>query len=232
MNKPDANISAGADTSAFTQKMDGLTRGVVKKFDEIGKVFMGAIGIGAAFKSIVSAFSAFTAPAAELEDVAVSLGGVLQNAEAGEKLAKSLRRMATNGVVGLEDLHRAARTLAGVMKDPAALTHYVGVLANISSATGKPAESLARLVAGMHDLGKAELTEMSKAGVPICEALGKVLGRTREEVVKLGADGKIAGSDLLAAFEASGGEGGKQESACNGGELWYDAAHREEHGLR
>lgn len=59
----------------------------------------------------------------------------------------------------------------------------------------------------MHDLGKAELTEMAKAGVPIYEALGKVLGRTREEVVKLGADGKIAGSDLLAAFEASGGEG-------------------------
>ena len=35
----------------------------------------------------------------------------------------------------------------------------------------------------------------------------RAAGERREEVVKLGADGKIAGIDLLAAFEASGGEG-------------------------
>lgn len=202
MSKTDADIKVGADTTAFSKAMDGLEKGITEKLEKIGNVFMGAVGLKAAAQNIAGAFSAFMAPAAELENVSTSLGVVMGNAEAAEQLTGSLQRLATNGVVALDDLHRAARTLAGTMKDPTALAHYVGVMADISAATDIPAASLARLVAGIQDLGKAELTELAKAGVPVNETLAKVLGKTRDEVLKMGAAGEITGSALLAAFEA------------------------------
>jgi len=180
MPKADANINVGANTTAFTTEMAGLEKGIVAQMDRIGKLFMGALGLGAAAKNIAGAFSAFTAPAAELENVATSLGVVMGNAEAAERLTGSLQRLATNGVVALDDLHSAARTLAGTMKDPTALAHYVGVMADISAATDIPATSLARLVAGIQDLGKAELTELAKAGVPVHEIHGAEACRGRE----------------------------------------------------
>ena len=209
MQKADAQINIGANTTAFSKEMDGLEKGIAEKMEKIGNVFMGALGLKAAAQSIASAFSAFTQPAAELENVATSLGVVMGNTEAAERLTGSLQRLATNGVVGLGDLHRAARTLAGTLKDPTALAHYVGVMADISAATDIPVDSLARLIAGIQDLGKAELTELAKAGVPIHETLAKVLGMTREEVLALGAAGQITGSNLLEAFEDMTAAGGR-----------------------
>ena len=86
MPTADANIRVGADATAFSQTMDGLEKGIVKKMEKIGQVFMGALGIKAAAQSIASGFSAFTQPAAELENVATSLGVVMSNAEAAKRL--------------------------------------------------------------------------------------------------------------------------------------------------
>lgn len=209
MSKSDAVIKLGADGTAAVKEVQSLSQKINGTLDTIGKSFMGALGMAAGAKSIASAFSAFTQPAAELENVATSLGVVMGNAQAAERLTGSLQRLATNGVVGMEDLHKAARTLAGTLKDPTALAHYVGVMANISAATDIPAASLARLVAGIQDLGKAELTELAKAGVPIHETLAKVLGKTRDEVLKMGAAGQITGSNLLEAFEDMTAAGGR-----------------------
>ena len=209
MSKSDAVIKLGADGTAAVKEVQSLSQKINGTLDTIGKSFMGALGMAAGVKSIASAFSAFTQPAAELENVATSLGVVMGNAEAAVRLTGSLQRLATNGVVGMEDLHKAARTLAGTLKDPTALAHYVGVMANISAATDIPAASLARLVAGIQDLGKAELTELAKAGVPIHETLAKVLGKTRDEVLKMGAAGQITGSNLLEAFEDMTAAGGR-----------------------
>lgn len=200
MPKTDANINIGADTTAFTTQMAGLEKGIVALMDKIGKVFMGALGLGAAAKSITRAFSAFTEPAAELENVATSLGVVMGNAESAERLTRNLRRTATNGVVSFDELHRAARALTNVFQDDAVISHYVGRLADIAAGADIPASRLAELVARMEDVGKAELTELSNKGIPIFAALAEVMGKSTEEVVKLSKEGKIGCSDLLAAF--------------------------------
>ena len=209
MPKTDANINIGADTTAFTTQMAGLEKGIVAQMDKIGKVFMGALGLGAAAKSITRAFSAFTEPAAELENVATSLGVVMGNAEAAERLASSLQRMATNGVVGMDDLHASARALSNVFQDDAVIAHYVGRLADLAAGSKIPAARLGELVARMEDMGKAELTELSNAGIPIFEALASVLGKSTEEVVKMSSAGKISCSALLAAFEELTDAGGR-----------------------
>lgn len=209
MSKSDANIKVGADTTAFSKAIDGLEKGITEKLEKIGNVFMGALGLKAAAQNIAGAFSSFTAPAAELENVATSLGVVMGNAEAAERLTGSLQRMATNGVVSFDELHRSARALTNVFKDDAVISHYVSRMADIAAGVDIPASRLAELVARMEDVGKAELTELSNKGVPIYEALAEVMGKSRDEVVKLGNEGKVSCSDYLAALEKLTDEGGR-----------------------
>ena len=84
--------------------MEELSATVRKGVDGIGKAYMGVLGVIAAGKGIASAFSAFTAPAAELENVASSLGVVMGNAEAaagartGAEVAKGDAEDAANAV--------------------------------------------------------------------------------------------------------------------------------------
>lgn len=209
MSKSDANIKVGADTTAFSKAIDGLEKGITAKMAKIGNVFMGALGLKAAAQNIAGAFSAFTGPAAELENVATSLGVVMGNAEAAERLTRSLQRLATNGVVGMDDLHASARALSNVFRDDAVIAHYVGRLADLAAGSKIPAARLGELVARMEDMGKAELTELSNAGIPIFEALAEVMGKSTEEVVKMSRAGKIGCSALLAAFEKLTDAGGR-----------------------
>ena len=201
MPKADANIRVGADATAFSQTMDGLEKGIVKKMEKIGQVFIGAVGIGAGLRSLADSFSAFTAPAAKLEDAATVLEVMIGSADGAERLARSLQNLATNGVVSFDDLFRAARSLTNVFKDDATISHYVGMIANISAASKIPAERLADMIARMNDMGKVEFTELSNAGIPIIETLAEVLGVSREEIIKLNNEGKIGGSQLVKAFE-------------------------------
>lgn len=190
-------------------KMEELGTTVRKGLDGIGKAYMGVLGVIAAGKGIASAFSTFTQPAAELENVATSLGVVMGNAEAAERLTGNLQRLATNGVVSFDELHRAARALSNVFQDDAAISHYVARLADLAAGSKIPAARLGELVARMEDMGKAELTELSNAGIPIFEALAEVMGKSRDEVVQLSKEGKISCSTLLAAFEALTDAGGR-----------------------
>lgn len=200
MSKADANIKIGADSTAFTKDLKGLESKVVDSMAKIGNVFMGALGLKAAAQNIAGAFSAFTAPAAELENVATVLEVMINSREGADRLARSLQHIATNGVVGFDDLFRAARSLTNVFQDDAVITHYIAMLANISAASKIPAERLADMVARMNDMGKVEFTELSNAGIPIIEALADVLGKSRDEVVKLNNEGKIGTRALLEAF--------------------------------
>ena len=190
-------------------KMEELSTTVRKGLDGIGKAYMGVLGVIAVGKGIASALSAFTEPAAELENVATSLGVVMGNAEAAERLTGNLRRLATNGVVSFGELHRSARALTNVFQDDAVISHYVSRLADIAAGTDIPASRLAELVARMEDMGNAELTELANKGVPIFEALASVLGKSTEEVVKMRGAGKISCSALLAAFEELTDAGGR-----------------------
>lgn len=206
---PDAKIAVGADTTVAASKMEELSTTVRKGLDGIGKAYMGVLGVIAAGKGIASALSAFTEPAAELENVATSLGVVMGNTEAAERLTGSLQRLATNGVVSFDELHRSARALSNVFQDDAVIAHYVSRLADLAAGSKIPAARLGELVARMEDMGKAELTDLSNAGIPIFEALAEVMGKSRDEVVQLSQEGKISCSALLAAFEALTDAGGR-----------------------
>ena len=209
MSTPDAVIKLGADGTAADKEVRSLSQKIHGHLDTIGKSFMGAMGYAAAVRGVANAVGALTEPAAELENVATSLEVVMGNAEAAERLTGSLERLATNGVVGFDELHRAARALTNVFQDDAVIAHYVSRLADLAAGSKIPAARLGELVARMEDMGKAELTELSNAGIPIFEALADVLGKSRDEVVQMSKEGKISCSALLAAFEELTDAGGR-----------------------
>lgn len=151
---------------------------------------------------------AFIQPAVEIENVSASLGVLMHNSYAADEVTAALQRMATNGVISFEQLHQAARPLTNIFTAPADISKWVGVFADIAAGSKVPAERLANMVARMQDMGKVEFTELANAGIPIFEALGDITGHTREELIKLGAEGKISTEQLLAAFESLTAEGG------------------------
>lgn len=163
---------------------------------------------GAVSELATTLSQAFIQPAIEVENVGASLGVLLGNQDLADALTESLQRMATNGVVSFEQLHQAARPLTNLFSNPADISKWVGVFADIAAGSKVPAERLASMVSRMEDMGKVELTELANSGIPIFEALGEITGHTREELIKLGAEGKLSTETLLAAFESLTAEGG------------------------
>lgn len=156
-----------------------------------------------------SAISSLMAPAAALEDMSIKLGVMLNDRAAGSALATSFERLATNGVVSLQDLQGAAASLVGVFSDPRQVEQWVPVLANIAAGSRLSATQIAEMVAGLNDTGKARLTEMAKAGIPVYQTLAKTMGLTVEEVKKLQEAGDLTAAHLLQAFAAMTAEGQK-----------------------
>lgn len=184
MAKEDVVFTLGADGSAFT----GALKKLYGPLSKIGEAFMGLQGVAAGLQSAFSAAMAPILAYGELENTKVQLGIMLDNEAAAERLTAALQSMATNGVVGMQNLVAAARALARVL--PAEqIAGWVGKFADIAAASQIPAERFAYMVARINDMGKAEFTELANAGVPIFEALGQVIGASAEEIVKMSARG-------------------------------------------
>lgn len=162
-----------------------------------------------AISAVAGTFSAFTQAAAQKEDISVKLGVMLGDSGAGEELATSLERMATNGVVPMQELQAAAAALVGSFSDTSAISQWVGVFADIAAGSKLPASRLAELVARVEDMGKAEFTELANAGIPIFQALGEVTGKSTQELLKMSAAGEISRDTVLEAFKLMTAEGAK-----------------------
>ena len=80
-----------------------------------------------------AAIAGLMAPAAALEDMSVKLGVMLNDSAAGETLAASFERLATNGVVALDDLQGAAAGFVSVFDHSEAVERWVPVLADIAA---------------------------------------------------------------------------------------------------
>lgn len=214
MSKPDATISVGADGSAFSKAMqdmakntDTMANSISARLARMGQAFQGLASVG---NIMGGSLAAFTAPAAEIENTATALGVMMGSMEDAAELSVKLQQMATNGTRGMDELHRAARALTNVYSDTGNIEHWVGVLADIATGAKIPTDRLAEMVARFHDMGKAEFTELANAGVPIFEALARVTGKSKEEVIKLqSVVGGIKFDQLLAALQSMTVEGGK-----------------------
>lgn len=77
--------------------------------------------------------SAMMVPAMELEDVSKQLGVMMGSSADASALASSLQRLATNGVVGMQELQDAAAALIGTFDAPGQIAQWVARFADISA---------------------------------------------------------------------------------------------------
>ena len=198
MAKSDVTFTIGADGSAMASELGKIAGRTKEALEGIGQMFFGLQGIAAGLNTV---FGGISGKAAEVENVAASLGVLMRNNVEADALTASLQRLATNGVIGFEDLHRAARPLANVFRSGDDIARYVGVFADIAAGSKVPVDTLARMVSRIGDMGKAEFTELANNGVPIFEMLTRVTGKSAAELLKMSAAGQITKEQLLAAFE-------------------------------
>lgn len=196
-----------ADNSDVVQKLGEIKEQMAQM--SWADMAMGVQAVIGVLNQAKNALAGFMAPASTLENVATQLGVMLQNRAAGKELASSLERMATNGVVPMQELQAAAAALVGSFSDTSAISQWVGVFADIAAGSKLPASRLAELVARVEDMGKAEFTELANAGIPIFQALGEVTGRSTQELLKMSAAGEISRDTVLEAFKLMTAEGAK-----------------------
>ena len=195
--------------ATMQQNLNGYRQSVLQGFNSI--VFDSFLNnLNSLKNAIAGTFGAFLSEAEKIEDVAARLGVMLGgDAAGGEKLAHSLERLATNGVVPLQELEQAAAALSSRFASTADISQWVSVCADISAGSKITATRLAEMTARLDDMGKAEFTELANAGIPIYSTLAKVLGVTSAEVVKLASAGKVSSDDFLAALRLMTAEGAK-----------------------
>ena len=116
MAKADAVFTIGADGSAVTREMGRLERKTGDALSFIGSKFLGlqaiAVGVQKAFAGLSAPLRAF----GELENTQTQLAVMMDSASAAESLTSSLQKLATNGVVSMQDLLAASRPLTHVME--------------------------------------------------------------------------------------------------------------------
>ena len=169
-------------------KVQGQVNDVLTR---IGSKFLGLQAIA---EGVQKAFAGLSAPLrafGELENTQAQLAVMMDSASAAESLTTSLQKLATNGVVSMQDLLAASRPLTHFMEG-AEIEHWVARFADIAAASKIPAERFAAMAARLNDMGRAEFTELANAGIPIFEALGTVIGASADEVRKLSTEGKVS----------------------------------------
>lgn len=196
-----------ADNTDVVNKLQEIRDGMAQM--NWSDMAMGFEAIASLVERVAGGISGMLAPASELENVAAKLGVMLQDGDAGKELASSLQRMATNGVVPMQELQASAAALVGTFSDTSAISQWVGVFADIAAGSKLPASRLAELVARVEDMGKAEFTELANAGIPIFHALEQVTGKSTQELLKMSAAGEITRDTVLEAFKLMTAEGAK-----------------------
>lgn len=207
MAKSDVNFTIGADASAFAGTLQKVQGGLAG----LGQAFIGLYGIASGLQTAFAAMMVPIKAFGELENVQTQMGIMLGSAEAAERLTANLQSMATNGVVSMKDLTAAAAALSGTMKDPAMLTEWVGRIADIAAASRISAPQLAGYFALVQSSGEVTtraVDTVAKQGVPIYEALAKVMQSSTAEVKAALTDGAISVSQYEAALVGLTSAGG------------------------
>jgi len=168
----------------------------------------GMLAVAAAVFAIGKA--ALTA-AGDMEMMTTQFEVMLGSADAAVKMMDDLKTFAASTPFALEDLARGTQQLLsfGVASDV-----VVDTMKLLGDTAGGDAEKLSGLVLAYGKVttkGKASLEEinmMAERGIPIFDVLSKQMGTSKAELFKLISAGKVASTDITAAFQTMTSEGG------------------------
>ena len=208
-------------------KADGMGRDIEKELSGVGAragsskgnslggklwggLKAGAIGAGVAIGgvlsgSVVKGFRRLTA----IEDAEAKLRGLGNSAEDVEAIMDNALAAVKGTAFGMDEAATtAASAVAAGIKPGKELESYLRLVGDAAAIAGTDMSSMGSIFNKVATSGKVQgdvFAQLGDAGIPIVTLLAEELGKSAEEVYKLGAAGDIGTDDFLAAMEAVGG---------------------------
>jgi len=178
-----------------------------------------AAAIGMAAKSIVTL-------GANMEQTRVAFATFLGDAEKANVLIAQLNEFANITPFNNDEIIKSGRLLLAAGIPAEQITDKLKQIGDVAAGANVPITELAAIFQKATNKGKLqaeELNQFAERGIPILDELSKMFGKSKEEVLKLGSQGKITSAVMNTAFSNMTSEGGiffnlmEKQSATLGG---------------
>ena len=175
-----------------------------------GGLKAGAVGAGVAIGgvlsgSVVKGFRRLTA----IEDAEAKLRGLGNSAEDVQAIMDNALAAVKGTAFGMDEAATtAASAVAAGIKPGKELESYLRLVGDAAAIAGTDMSSMGSIFNKVATSGKVQgdvFAQLGDAGIPIVTLLAEEMGKSAEEVYKLGAAGEIGTDDFLSAMEAVGG---------------------------
>jgi tape measure domain-containing protein len=209
--------------SGFGSRVGGIA-------SSVGKVAMGAAmgGIAALGAGLVAGGVAGMKYNSSIEQTTIAMGTMLGSTDKATKLINDVAKMAASTPFEFPELADATKRLVAYGVAAQDAVPLMTRLGDVSSALGVPIGELADIYGKMKVSGKItmeDVNEMAGRGIPIYDALAKVLGVGKDQVRGLVESGKVGFPDVEKAMKSMtdkgsmfGGMMDKQSRSFSG--LW------------
>lgn len=218
----DAQVTIGADASAFTRAINDIRRNtetmansITARLARFGQAFQGLGAIGSSIKGAAGALgelgSALVKPAAQMERLELSFEVALGSKTAALDFIQQLNDYAAKTPFVLDEITAAAQKLimnAGLSQDET--MKVIGQIGDIAAMTGARMEDLAQIYAKAANIGFTnEIAEQFEtAGFAVRKYIAEIQGIPFAEVFEKTSKGEMSIEHLQAAMEKATGAGG------------------------
>lgn len=175
----------------------------------VGRAALLAGGMFTAYSgSMAAAGSALIGPAAQFERYAVQLKTLEGSSQKGRKAMEWIEGFATRTPLELNQVVEAYQQLKTYGMDPT--NGSLMSLVDTMAASGKGAEHLSGLTLALgkswtkQKLQGEEIMMLMERGVPVYDILGKKLGKTAEQIQKMGSAGKLGRKEIQILIDEMG----------------------------
>ncbi len=219
----DAQVTIGADASAFTRAINDIRRNtetmansITARLARFGQAFQGLGAIGSSIKGAAGALgelgSALVKPAAQMERLELSFEVALGSKTAALDFIQQLNDYAAKTPFVLDEITAAAQKLimnAGLSQDET--MKVIGQIGDIAAGTGARMEDLAQIYAKAANIGFTnEIAEQFETlGFAVRRHIAEIQGIPFAEVFEKASKGEMSIEHLQAAMERATGSGGE-----------------------
>ncbi|MUN54783.1 tape measure protein [Kocuria koreensis] len=187
-----------------------MTNGIMAKMKGLPAMIGGLVGLGGAGAVLSSGFNRLMD--LQKSDIVFKNLGLSSKQTAG--LMDSLNKAVTGTSVSLSDASKNASLLmqSGVKLGPE-LDASTKALTNLAAASGASATDIGTIMTQIKASGQlyaGDALQLMQRGVPVYSYLAKSMGKTTDEVKKLGSEGKISYEDFVKAVNENTGDLAKE----------------------
>ncbi|WP_458681955.1 tape measure protein [Prescottella equi] len=194
-------------------KLGDTVAGLGSKLKSYGMIAAGVAGLGGIGTILTKGLDRLTA----IDNAKAKLSGLGHEAASVDEIMQNAMASVKGTAFGLGDAAGiAAGAVAAGIKPGKDLERTLKVVGDAASIAGTDLGSMGSIfnkVAASNKIQGDVIAQLSDAGIPVVQLLGKELGKTSEEVVKMASDGKINFETFQNAMEK--GMGGAALKAGN-----------------